>query len=117
MSQLLLTQLGGVGLAVAMKEKSDKTQRLAMMAYGMGATVGAILPYSRMHEKEADRIGLILMAKAGYDPREAIPFWERMKKANKGPRPPESLSTHPAPPKRIEEIRRHLPEALEHYQL
>jgi predicted Zn-dependent protease len=116
MSQLLLAQLGGITLAAAMKEKSNETQGLAMRAYGMGTMVGAILPYSRIHEKEADRVGLILMAKAGYNPQEAIPFWKRMKKAEKSSRPPEFLSTHPAPLRRIEEIRRNLPEAMEYYQ-
>ena len=70
-----------------------------------------MLPYSRVHESEADRIGLLLMARAGYDPREIIPFWERMNK-KEGPRPPELLSTHPAPASRIANIKAYTPDAL-----
>jgi predicted Zn-dependent protease len=86
-----------------------------MAAFGVGTSVGFLLPYSRLHENEADRIGLILMARAGYDPREAVPFWERMNKTE-GPRPPEFLSTHPAPESRIAAIQSHMPEALPYYQ-
>jgi predicted Zn-dependent protease len=77
--------------------------------------MGFLLPYSRVHESEADRIGLILMAKAGYDPRQAIPFWERMN-AKGGSRPPEFLSTHPAPETRIEDIKALIPEAMRYYR-
>ena len=115
MSQGLLTQLGGMALAVAISEKPSQTQSLFMTAYGLGASVGVLLPYSRLHESEADRIGLVLMAMAGYDPREAIPFWQRMNREG-GQRPPELLSTHPAPQTRIEDIRRHLPEAMAYYE-
>jgi predicted Zn-dependent protease len=115
MSQLLLVQMGGMALSRAVEEQPEKTRELLMLAFGIGANVGVMLPYSRKHESEADRIGLILMARAGYDPRAAVPFWERMNQQG-GPRPPEFLSTHPAPQRRIEAIRGHLPEALEHYQ-
>lgn len=115
MSQLLLAQLGGMAISQAMKEKPEKTQQLAMMAYGVGAQVGVLLPYSRQHESEADRIGLILMARAGYDPRAAIPFWQRMGELG-GERPPEFLSTHPAPERRVQDIRNQLPEAMKYYQ-
>jgi predicted Zn-dependent protease len=115
MSQLLLAQLGGMALSRAVKEKPEKTQELLQLAYGIGANVGVLLPYSRQHESEADRIGLILMARAGYDPRMAVPFWERMSQQG-GPRPPEFLSTHPAPERRIEDIKDHLAEALKYYQ-
>ncbi len=114
MSQLLLAELGGMALATAVQEKPEETRQLAMMAYGLGAQLGVLLPYSRQHESEADRIGLILMARAGYDPRSAIPFWERMGDAG-GPRPPEFLSTHPAPETRIDQIRSYMPEALRYY--
>ena len=84
---------------------------------GAGAQVGLSLPWSREQESEADRIGLIFMARAGYDPRAAIGFWERMAKASRGQdRPPEYLSTHPESATRIEQIRTWLPEALEEYQ-
>lgn len=115
MSQLLMAELGGMALARAVEEKPEHTRSLLMLAYGVGANVGVLLPYSRQHESEADRIGLTLMARAGYDPRTAVPFWERMRNTS-GPRPPEFLSTHPAPETRIEGIERYLPEAMEHYR-
>lgn len=114
-SQGLLTQMGGMALAVALSQRPAATQQLFMAAYGLGANVGILLPYSRLHESEADRIGLVLMAMAGYDPREAIPFWQRMNEGA-GARPPEFLSTHPAPATRIADIERHLPEALQYYR-
>lgn len=116
MSQNMIQQLGGVALAVAVADQPKETQNLFMTAYGLSATVGFMLPYSRLHEREADRIGLVLMAKAGYDPREAVPFWERMNQEGGGKRPPEFLSTHPAPKTRIAEIKRYLPEALSYYK-
>lgn len=76
---------------------------------------GVLLPFSRGQESEADHIGLILMAKAGYDPRAAVPFWERMK-ASGGQKPPEFLSTHPSDDTRIQKIREELPEALTYYK-
>lgn len=115
MSQLLAAQFGAVVLSEAMKEQPEKTQQLVFLAYGIGANVGVLLPYSRRHESEADRIGLILMARAGYDPREAIPFWQRMSQQG-GARPPEFLSTHPEPERRMEDIRNELPEAMKYYQ-
>jgi predicted Zn-dependent protease len=114
MSQLLLVQMGGMALSKAVEEQPEKTQQLLMLAFGIGANVGILLPYSRQHESEADRIGLILMARAGYDPRAAVPFWERMNQQT-GSRPPEFLSTHPAPERRINGIRDHLAEALKYY--
>ena len=115
MSQGLLTQLGGAALAVALSQKPAQTQALFMGAYGLGTSVGVLLPYSRLHESEADRIGLVLMAMAGYDPREAVPFWQRMNQ-DEGERPAEFLSTHPAPDTRIKDIQKHLPEALAYYE-
>jgi predicted Zn-dependent protease len=115
MSQVLLANMGGMALSVALSQEPGATHDLFMAAFGAGVTVGALLPYSRLHESEADRIGLVLMARAGYDPREAIPFWERMSKASKT-RPPEFLSTHPAPESRIENLKNYLPEALAYYQ-
>ena len=115
MSQALLAQMGGVALSAALSENSTATRNLFMQAYGAGAAVGLLLPYSRLHESEADRIGLTLMARAGYDPRKAVPFWQRMnQKAQR--RPPEFLSTHPAPQTRIANIKKHLPEALLYYK-
>lgn len=115
MSQSLLVSMGGVALAVALREKPSATQQIFMAAFGLGANVGILLPYSRVHEYEADRIGLTLMARAGYDPREAIPFWERMMQQG-GARPPEFLSTHPATEGRIAKIKEFIPEALPYYE-
>ena len=115
MSQGLLAQLGGVGLSVALGTNAGLTQDIFMQAYGVATQVGVLLPYSRLQESEADHIGLVLMAKAGYDPREAIPFWERMNKEG-GSRPPEFLSTHPAPESRIDNIKALIPEAMRYYQ-
>lgn len=115
MSQSLIASMGGIALSVALAKKPDKTRQLFMAAFGVGASVGFLLPYSRLHESEADRIGLMLMAKAGYDPREAIDFWQRMNE-KPGPRPPEFLSTHPAPPSRIANIEYYISEAVPYYK-
>ena len=115
MSQLLLAQMGATTLSAALSQQPQRTKQLLLQVYGIGANVGVILPYSRSHELEADHIGLILMARAGYDPRTAIPFWQRMNE-KVGKRPPEFLSTHPAPMKRIEDIRNELPEAMKYYK-
>ncbi|MFP3981505.1 MAG: M48 family metallopeptidase [Desulfobacterales bacterium] len=116
MSQGMLVQFGSVALSEAMKTKPALTQQLWMAAYGAGAQVGMLLPYSRLHEKEADRLGLIFMAMAGYDPREAADFWQRMAAEKDGKSPPEFLSTHPADDKRIANIRSMLPEAMRYYK-
>jgi predicted Zn-dependent protease len=115
MSQGLLAQMGGVALSTALSTRSAETQQLWMSVYGVGAQYGAILPYGRMQESEADHLGLIFMAMAGYDPNEALTFWQRMA-ANKGGQvPPEFLSTHPSDTTRIESIRRLIPEAMQQY--
>lgn len=110
MSQGLLMQMGGMGLSQALKEKPEATQSLFLTAYGLGSQVGVMLPYSRKQEYEADELGLIFMAMAGYDPAEAINFWTRMSQ-KQGPRPPEFLSTHPVNAKRIANMRNLLPKA------
>lgn len=103
MSQGLMVQLGGVALDVALSQKPEQTRDLFQQAYGLGTTVGAMLPFSRLHENEADEMGLIFTAMAGYDPAKAVPFWQRMAAAG-GARPPEFLSTHPDPAKRSEKL-------------
>lgn len=116
MSQGLIQQMGGVALSVALKDKPESTQALAMAAYGVGTTVGGVLPFSRLHETEADKLGIIFMAMAGYDPREAPKFWQRMAALNKGNKPPEFLSTHPSDQTRISNLNNAMPEALKYYK-
>jgi predicted Zn-dependent protease len=116
MSEALVANMGGMALSVALSRQPQQTQQLFMTVYGAGANVGFLLPYSRLHESEADRIGLTLMARAGYDPREAIPFWERMGKQEGKSRPPEFLSTHPATETRIADIKKYIPEAMPYYK-
>lgn len=111
----ILLEIGSAALASAMKKKDKKTQSRVLAAYGIGTALLAALPFSRKQEGEADRIGLIYMAKAGYDPREAIPFWERMGAAGRGA-PPEFLSTHPGYRTRIKNLRKWMPEAMEYYE-
>lgn len=115
MSQQLVLQLGGMALDVALKEKPEKTRQIFFQAYGIGSKVGVQLPYSRKHESEADKLGLVFMAKAGYDPREAIKFWERMA-ASGGNKPPEILSTHPSDDNRIKALKEFMPEAMKYYK-
>jgi predicted Zn-dependent protease len=116
LSQSMVAQLGSVGLGVAMAGKNPYVAQAAQEAYGLGATVGVLLPYSRKQELEADEVGLILMAKAGYDPEAAVGFWERMVAGSKGkPKPPPFLSTHPTDQRRIQEIQRMLPRIKEKY--
>ena len=114
MSQGLVTQLGGIALSEALESKPAQTRELWMTAFAVGAQYGALLPYSRLHESEADQMGLIFMAMAGYDPREAPDFWQRMSEAG-GQAPPEFLSTHPANETRIQNLRDHMDAALEYY--
>ena len=116
MSHMLMTELGGVELTVALQSKPQQTRDIFLMAYGVGSQVGVLLPYSRLHEKEADRLGLIFTAMAGYDPNSAIKFWERMSKVSSGQQPPEWLSTHPLNETRIAEMKKNLPEAIKYYQ-
>lgn len=116
LSHGLAVQLGAEGVGQAVAVKSPAAKDAAKQAFGVGANLGFMLPYSRKHESEADHIGLILMAMAGYDPREAIPFWERMAANSGGQKPPEILSTHPLEETRIAQIRNLLPEALQYYQ-
>ena len=115
MSQALIVQLGGVALSEALNTKPEKTRELWLSAFGMGTQLGAMLPFSRLHESEADHLGLIFMAMAGYDPAAAESFWQRMADHGGGS-PPEFLSTHPANETRIRQIREWLPEALTYYK-
>jgi predicted Zn-dependent protease len=116
MSQGLTQQLGGVALSIALANKPEATQNLFYTAYGIGSAVGVLLPFSRKHEFEADRYGIIWTAMAGYNPQEAIALWERMERASNGQRPPEFLSTHPSEGNRIEQLKKYMPEALKYYK-
>jgi predicted Zn-dependent protease len=114
MSTGMALQAAGVAVAVAAGGQSAATQQAVMSAYGLGAQVGVALPFSRSQESEADRIGLILMAKAGYDPEAAIGLWQRMEQASGGKGPPEWLSTHPAEGTRQEDISGWIAEARQY---
>lgn len=117
-SQGLLLQLGGVALDAAMRNHTQQARQIVLSAYGLGGTVGVLLPYSRRQELEADHIGLLYMARAGYDPREAVEFWKRFAEYNRqrgGGASIEFLSTHPVDATRIRELERLLPQALAEY--
>jgi predicted Zn-dependent protease len=117
LSQSLLTQLGEVGLEAALSKQPEQTKSLFTSAYGLGTQVGFLLPFSRKQESEADHLGLIFMAMAGYDPHEAVAFWERMAAASQGKaKPPAFLSTHPADATRIKDLQNLLPEAMQYYR-
>jgi predicted Zn-dependent protease len=115
MSTATALQVGGAAVAVAAGTQGAGAQQAAMAAYGLGSQVGVALPFSRAQESEADHIGIILMAKAGYDPEAAIGLWRRMEKDAHGGAPPQWLSTHPAPSTRQEDIRGWMAEAQKYY--
>lgn len=108
----MLQQYGGS--AVSMLAKSSDYYGAIMQAYGLTTQYAGILPYSRLHESEADRLGLVFMAMAGYNPEAAVGFWQRM--AAKGQSTPAFLSTHPSDEARIRALRECMPEALQHYR-
>lgn len=115
MSQQMITQFGSAVGNVVLSEKSEETKQIFNAVYGVGSQVLVALPYSRSHETEADRLGLIFMAMAGYDPATAVAFWERMA-ASGGQKPPEFLSTHPSDQTRIKDLQSFLPEAMKYYK-
>ena len=116
MSHQMVESGGKLALAKLTQNKSEKTQQIFQTVYGVGAQYGAILPYSRKHELEADHIGVLLMAKAGYDPSEAPEFWERFASAKDGQTPMEFLSTHPSDATRSAALRELLPTAMKNYE-
>lgn len=116
MSQGLIVQMGGLALDVAMANQPGQARQLWMMTYGLGAEVGYMLPFSRLHEREADYLGLIFMSLAGYDPNGAIDFWKRMASKKGDKSPPELLSTHPSDQTRIDSIKEMIPEAMTYYR-
>ncbi|MCX7846614.1 MAG: M48 family metallopeptidase [bacterium] len=113
MSQQMIVAAGG---AIVAGSVSDKNVEVAKVAYGIGSELFVMLPYSRKQEYEADEIGLIYMARAGYDPREAVTFWERFRQLSQGRNMPEWFSTHPADEKRVARLRELMPRALAEYQ-
>ncbi len=119
MSESLLLQLGGTALAALTQSRPEAAQQLMQMAYGVGATVAVALPHSRKQELEADHLGLLYMARAAYDPNEAVAFWQRFAAYNKekgGGSSPAFLRTHPVDEERIAKLQQLLPQALGEYQ-
>ncbi len=115
-SEGLLLQLGGVALDTAMKNNTSTARQIALGAYGLGGQVGVALPHSRKQELEADHIGLLYMARAGYDPRTAVEFWQRFATYKGSGQQLEFLSTHPVDSRRIQQLEAMMPQALEEYQ-
>ena len=115
-SNQLLLQAGGKILGAAVNARSQLLGGLINQAYGLGAQVGVMLPFGRKQEYEADKMGLVLMAMAGYDPRYAVNFWQKMSASKGGAQQNELLSTHPSDTNRIKEIQAYLPNALKYYQ-
>jgi predicted Zn-dependent protease len=115
MSQGLVANMGLSTIGAAMGQNPTMTKQLLMQAVGMGTQIG-MLKFSRQHESEADRIGLIFMAMAGYDPNQAVSFWERMDQMSGGNAPPEWLSTHPSHSTRISDLKAQIPGAMKYYK-
>jgi predicted Zn-dependent protease len=115
LTQQMLLQYGSTITSAVVSSKSDLTKSAVNTLYGIGAQYGVMLPYSRKHEYEADRMGLIFLAMAGYNPTEAVAFWERMA-ANGANAPMEFMSTHPSDANRIAKLKELLPEAMKYYK-
>jgi len=111
LSQSMLAQAGGIGLGAALGGVGSLAGTAIMQGYSLGTQLGILLPYSRTQESEADRVGLILMAKAGYDPAQALEFWQRMMTDEKGAKLPQFMSSHPNDASRLRELQEFLPEA------
>ena len=115
MSQAIVAQGGLIVVDQLLADRSPEARALTMGALGVGAQVGVLLPYSRLHESEADRLGLIFMAMAGYDPHNAVGFWQAMAKQGGASNTASFLSTHPSDEKRIRAIEAEMPEAMRYY--
>jgi predicted Zn-dependent protease len=115
-SEGLLVNTGLAAVQLGLGKSDPETVKTVTGLLGAGAAVGVVLPFSRTQESEADHLGLIYMAKAGYDPHAALAFWKRMEAAQKGNAPPEILSDHPADEKRIQQIEQWMPEAMTYYK-
>ena len=116
MTQNLATQYGLAIVDGALEGQTENTRALVKVVAGAGAQLGVLLPFSRVHESEADRLGVTFMAMAGYDPREAPRFWQRMTEKSQGGQPLEFLSTHPSHATRIADLTRWAEEAVPHYE-
>ena len=116
-SQQMLSQGIGAALMLGTGDVDDNQRAMILGAYGAGSQFGVMLPYSRLHENEADEIGLYYAARAGYDPRAAITFWEKMGKVSGGKAPPEWASTHPSDTTRLRKLKEIMPAAIEMYEL
>jgi len=114
--QLMNAALQVAGAAAGAAGGEGMMSKAAMAALGAGAQVGVLLPFSRKHESEADYIGILLAADAGYDPRESVSLWERMGQLSRGGGPSEFLSTHPSHETRIDQLKKWMPEAMGIYQ-
>jgi len=114
MSQQLAVIAGGIGLDLLLSQKPDEVRNIFLSTYGVGSTLG-VLKYSRTHESEADKLGLVFMAMAGYNPEEAVSFWQRMAAQSGGAKPPELLSTHPSDATRIKDLKAYMPQAKKYY--
>ena len=114
MSQSMITNGLLASLSLATQNNSALTRDILLQSVGAGTQMG-ILKFSRKHESEADRMGLVFMAIAGYNPEVAPGFWERMAEMSEGPDAPEWVSTHPSNERRIQDLKKHLPEAMEYY--
>jgi predicted Zn-dependent protease len=115
-SEGLLVNTGLAAVQLGLGKSDPETVKTVTGLLGAGAAVGVVLPFSRTQESEADHLGLIYMAKAGYDPHAALDFWKRMEAAQKGKAPPEILSDHPADEKRVQQIEQWMPEAMSTYK-
>jgi predicted Zn-dependent protease len=115
MSEGLVVAFGGMVLEEALKNKKQETQLIFLALYAIGSNLAFSLPNSRMQESEADKLGLIFMSMAGYNPEEAIPFWQRMSQVNKGAKVPQFLSTHPSDETRIKKLSALIPEIKTQY--
>jgi len=115
MSQQMLAQYGAAGLGAILSKSSSSVKTIGQSVYGLGAQYGVMLPFNRKQETEADHLGLIFMAIAGYSPEAAVPFWQRMSQQGSGGAVPEFMSTHPSDNTRIANIQKSLPEAMEYY--
>lgn len=115
MAQQKLVQMGQIAAGVAIGNMEPGQQQMVMSALGATTQYGAVLPFGRSHETQADEVGLMLAAAACYNPKEAIPLWERMSQLNGGQRPPEFASTHPDPSNRIARLQSLMPKAEKYY--